>query len=232
MDFSVRSYDKELLDQDDIPFIDLVQNMRELNVINTWLGGHRVTLRGFIKLIGDRKKITACEIGCGGGDNLLSIQHWCNKKNIHAKLIGIDINPGCINVAVSRFTNSNTELLTSDYHLINFANEKPDIIFSSLFCHHFTNEELISMLQWMKSNSKTGFFINDLQRHPFAYYSIKWITKRFSRSYLVKNDAPLSVLRGFKKKEWRLLLRHAGIYNYTLRWNWAFRWLVIYENKK
>jgi hypothetical protein len=48
----------------------------------------------------------------------------------------------------------------------------------------------------------------------------------------VKNDAPLSVLRGFKKREWRLLFRHAGIDHYELKWNWAFRWLIIYENKK
>ena len=232
MDFSVRSYDKELLDQDDIPFTDLEQNMRELNIINTWLGGHHVTLRGFTKLIGDKKKITVCEIGCGGGDNLLSIQHWCCKKNINAKLIGIDINPGCIAVAVSKFKSPNAEFLTSDFRLIIFANEKPDILFSSLFCHHFTDVELISMFQWMKSNSKLGFFINDLHRHPIAYYSIKWITRIFSKSYLVKNDAPLSVLRGFKKKEWRLLFTQADIDYYKLKWNWAFRWLIFYKKNE
>jgi hypothetical protein len=39
MDFSVRSYKKELLDRDDIPFADIKQNMRELDFINARLGG-------------------------------------------------------------------------------------------------------------------------------------------------------------------------------------------------
>ncbi len=83
------------------------------------------------------------------------------------------------------------------------------------------------MLQWMQQNSSKGFFINDLHRHPLAYYSIKWITKFFSKSYLVKNDAPLSVARGFKKEEWKYILNKAGIKTYTIQWQWAFRYLVI-----
>ena len=46
MDFSVRSYKKELLDRDDIPFADIKQNMRELDFINAKLGGHKITLEG------------------------------------------------------------------------------------------------------------------------------------------------------------------------------------------
>ncbi len=82
----------------------------------------------------------------------------------------------------------------------------------------------------MKENAKLGFFINDLQRHPLAYYSIKYITKFFSKSYLVKNDAPLSVLRGFKKDEWKGIFEKAGIINYSIQWKWAFRYLIIAPN--
>jgi hypothetical protein len=104
--------------------------------------------------------------------------------------------------------------------------QPPDIIFSSLFCHHFTNEELERQLQWMQRHARVGFFVNDLHRHPLAYYSIKWLTAIFSKSYLVKNDAPLSVLRGFSRKEWQQLLNNAGIVNFSVSWKWAFRWLV------
>ena len=50
MDFSKRSYQKELLDQDDIPFEDIKRNMQELDFINTKLGGHKITLAG-LKLL-------------------------------------------------------------------------------------------------------------------------------------------------------------------------------------
>lgn len=116
--------------------------------------------------------------------------------------------------------------IVSDYKNVDFGNDKPDIIFTSLFCHHFSNEELITMIQWMKANSKLGFFINDLHRHLIPYLFIKLTTKLFSRSYLVKNDAPISVLRGFKKIEWKNILHKAGIINYTIQWKWAFRHLI------
>lgn len=109
--------------------------------------------------------------------------------------------------------------------------QKPDIIFSSLFCHHFTDEELIEIIKWMHENSLSGFMINDLHRHPLAYYSIKLLTSIFSRSYLVKNDAPLSVLRGFRKKEWRNLFASVGINDESISWHWAFRHLITYKHQ-
>jgi hypothetical protein len=86
------------------------------------------------------------------------------------------------------------------------------------------DEDLVFMLHWMKQNSRVGFFINDLHRHPLAFYSIQFLTRVFSKSYLVKNDAPLSVKRGFKKKEWKELFDLAGIHNFDCQWRWAFRW--------
>ncbi len=230
MDFANRSYQKELLDTNDVPFDAIKQNMYELNIINAKLGGHFITLNGFKKLLGKRKNILVCEIGCGGADNLIALKKWCDKKNIDAHFIGIDINESCIEYAKTKCDPQNFQLITSNYSNYLFP-KNPDIIFSSLFCHHFTNEELTKMLRWQEANAAVGFFINDLHRNSFAYYSISWLTKIFSKSYLVKNDAPLSVLRGFKRKEWKSLLAKSGIWNYSLQWKWAFRWLIIVTNK-
>lgn len=230
MNLSVRSYEKELLDRDDIPFADIAQNMKELDFINTHLGGHGITIKGFQQLLLDRKKISVCEIGCGGGDNLKAIAGYCKKKGIEVALTGIDINKDCIAVAASQLKSLQPLLIHSDYSQVNFGTNKPHVIFSSLFCHHFKEPELATMLKWMKQNSTTGFFINDLHRHWLAYYSIKWLTALFSKSYLVKNDAPLSVKRGFKKKDWVQLLRNAHNNDYSLRWKWAFRWLLVSPN--
>ena len=46
IDLSQRSNQKELMDADDIPFADMAQTLKELNIINTRLGGHAITLRG------------------------------------------------------------------------------------------------------------------------------------------------------------------------------------------
>ena len=227
-DFKQRSPLKELLDSDAIPFEDIRQNMLELNIINTFLGGHAITIKGVQALVNDKDLNTPiiCEIGCGGGDNLQAVATFFKKKSKWVKLIGIDIKKECIATARETFPDETALWICNDYAKATFP-QQPDIIFTSLFCHHFNTEQLVQQLQWMQQNCTKGFFINDLHRHPLAYYFIKFITKLFSKSYLVKNDAPISVLRGFTKKEWKGIFIEAGISNYSIKWKWAFRHLII-----
>jgi 2-polyprenyl-3-methyl-5-hydroxy-6-metoxy-1,4-benzoquinol methylase len=230
MDFSVRADRPELLDQPGIPEVDIQLNMHELAIINQRLGGHFINWLGFGQLLHNSTQVHICEIGCGGGDNLKDLEEKALSKDIVLSVTGIDINAECIRVAenIKWKKETHVQLLVSDYRNV-FFESKPDIIFCSLFCHHFKEKDLIQMFHWMQINSRSGFFINDLHRHPLAYHSIRFLTFLFSRSYLVKHDAPLSVLRGFKKKELEDLLQKAGIHNYTIQWKWAFRWLIIVQ---
>jgi 2-polyprenyl-3-methyl-5-hydroxy-6-metoxy-1,4-benzoquinol methylase len=220
------------MDAEHIPFADIAQTLKELNIINTRLGGHAITIDGVRQLMEPSQPLVVCEIGCGGGDNLNAIKKFCERRNIPVTFIGIDMNPECIAFAKLQYPALACEWISSDYALVDLRSRKPDIIFSSLFCHHFTDEQLVPMLQWQLANSRRGFFINDLHRHWLAYYLIKYITKLFSRSYLVKNDASLSVARSFRKKDWRNLFQKAGIPLYSIRWRWAFRFLVTGKTSK
>jgi 2-polyprenyl-3-methyl-5-hydroxy-6-metoxy-1,4-benzoquinol methylase len=231
INLQARSYQQELMDGNNISFDAMAQTLRELNIINTRLGGHAITLSGVKQLMKTGTPLTICEIGCGGGDNLFAIYKYCIKKNIPVQFTGIDMNAECIAFAKQQYPQLPCQWICSDYAKVNFGENKPGIIFSSLFCHHFTNTQLIPMLQWLQQNSRQGFFINDLQRHWLAYYLIKYITRFFSRSYLVKNDACLSVARSFRKIDWQQLFQQAGIEKYTIRWRWAFRWLLIATQK-
>jgi SAM-dependent methyltransferase len=227
--FSQRSGQIELIDEPGIPFSDWEVCLHELNIVNTYLGGHSITIEGVRKLLPLKNEISILEIGCGGGDNLRAIDRW-HKKNARSNtkfhFIGVDINKACTDYAEKNCKGVDAKFICCDYRDVSFNGNKPDIIFNSLFCHHFSDHELVEMLVWMKQNSSAGFFINDLQRHAVAYHSIKFLTHLFSRSYLIKNDAPISVSRGFLKDEWKSLLRRAGINKFDIRWRWAFRYLV------
>ena len=235
INFSKRSDQKELLDQPEINTAQLYLNLKELSFINTYLGGHHTTFEGINFLLKNKcrnEKITIAEIGCGGSDHLFFLHQKLKKRFSKLHFIGIDLNQDCINFSTSnRPSDMSAELVCRPYQEHFFSeNDKPDILFSSLFCHHFSNEELKKQLHWMRENSKLGFVINDLHRHWFAYYSIKFLTFFFSKSELVKNDAPLSVLRGFKKKEWENIFNAAKIIRPYIQWKWAFRHLIISQN--
>ena len=227
MDFNKRSSQKELLDAENIPAVDLYQNLKELAFINTHLGGFNITISGVSNLIKDKtKSYHIVDIGCGGGDNMLAVAHWAKKNNVRVKLTGIDIKKDAIDYAKKNCDSFNTiYFIESDYKQAIFT-EPVHIVISSLFCHHLTEIQFNECLLWMHKNAQLGFVINDLQRNKIAYYSIKWLTALFSKSYLVKHDAAVSVSRGFKKKELQKLLHQAGIKSYTLQWKWAFRYLI------
>ena len=89
---------------------DIAENMKELDFINAHLGGHAITVKGFKKLMGSSKKISICEIGCGGGDNINALATFCTKNKIDAKFTGIDINAECIDYAKEKSTDKKCEI--------------------------------------------------------------------------------------------------------------------------
>lgn len=226
-----RSHKAELLDGDSIPAMDLYQNLKELDTINTLLGGYKISLSALNTVIQNDKPYTLVDIGCGGGDTLKYIFKWNKgaKKNI--SLIGIDIKSVCIEYAKENTATLPIRYICDDYRCLYEHESNVDIIHASLFCHHLTEEQLVELVTFALKH-KAILIVNDLERNPIAYYSIKLLTKVFSKSYLVKNDAPLSVARGFKKKEWEAILSKAGATNFTLKNKWAFRHqVIVYGNK-
>ncbi len=224
--FKYRSTKKELLDEDHIPDNDLFLNLKELDVINHLLGGYNITFSALKEVINPNMPYTLVDIGCGGGDTLKRIHAWKLKEQYNLKLIGVDVKEVCINYSRKNNAGNGIEFICDDYR--NSFKHIPhiNILHACLFTHHLTEEQLIELIQFTVFN-KTILVINDLERNPVAYYAIKWLTKLFSKSYLVKNDAPLSVLRGFKKKEWIGFLQKAGATRYSVKNKWAFRHRVI-----
>ncbi|QNF34122.1 methyltransferase domain-containing protein [Adhaeribacter swui] len=233
--FKNRSTTPELMDDPNVDTAALRRNLKELEIINKWLGGNEVVTDALDTLwkegVLNPEIITTLQIadlGCGGGDILREVAEWAFEKNMNATLTGVDTNPVMIKYAQQTCKDlTNIYFLEADIFSANFKKNKYDIIICSLFCHHFTDAQLQKLLRQLKQQARLAIVINDIHRHPFAYYAIKWLTYFFSRSYLVKNDAPLSVLRAFRRVELKQLFKAAGFSQYKLRWQWAFRWQAI-----
>jgi len=233
--FSKRSTQKEIMDDLDCSGPVLEQTLQELKTINFWLGGNQVTTLGLAQLIRENPshhhEIT--DIGCGGGDMIRVMREWARKQKIPSKFIGIDANENTIDFARLRQSDlSEVKWKVQNVFDPEFRTEKTDLITCTLFTHHLTDSELVEILKAMKEKARIGIVINDLHRHPVAYYSIKWLTKFFSKSPMVQNDAPLSVLRSFSRSDWNTILGQSGISTYKIRWFWAFRWQICIRNNK
>ncbi len=220
--FKQRSKQKELLDGK-VEREDLVQNLKELHEINKLLGGYNISLSA-LKTIDTQNKVLV-DIGSGGGDTLEEIRKWSVSQKQTMTLIGIDLKADCVEYSKSHLNKSLT-FIEDDYRNIGAHLSNVDIIHACLFTHHLTNDEITELIELAK-NKNSVLIINDLNRNSIAYYGIKLLTRVFSKSHLVKHDAPLSVLRGFTKKEWKNLIQSAGATNYSIKWKWAFRHQII-----
>jgi 2-polyprenyl-3-methyl-5-hydroxy-6-metoxy-1,4-benzoquinol methylase len=176
------------------------------------------------------EEITIIDVGCGGGDMLRLIDRWAKKKNKKVKLTGIDANPNIIDFAKKNLNDlKRIEFKAIDIFSPEFQSIKCDIVVGTLFFHHFDQKQLSSFFAKLKKQVRIGIVINDIHRHTLAYYSIKMLTRLFSKSAMVKFDAPLSVLRAFTKNELIEILSNATLKHYTIQWKWAFRWQVVVQ---
>lgn len=228
--FSQRSFEKELMDDLECSGEELAQTLKELKTINKWLGGNEVTTSGLEKIFKayPQQEYGIADIGCGGGDMMRVMHEWAKQKQIKTNFTGIDANPNIIDLAKIRLADlKNVTLTVQNIFSPEFLASKVDVCTCTLFTHHFTDTELVQLLSGLKLKSKLGIVINDLHRNPIAYYSIKLLTKLFSKSPMVQNDGPLSVLRAFSRKDWQRILSQAGIQDFELTWHWAFRWQVL-----
>ncbi len=227
MNFKYRSEQKELMDDLDCngPIVD--QSLAELDYINYWLGGDWISLQGLKELINNSSSFfSIIDLGCGSGNLLFQM---AKKYQDQLKSgVGIDAN-GYILKYARNSQKIFKQLSFTQLNVLNTAdkNFSCDILHASLFLHHFSHNELVMLFKIFKDQARQGMIISDLHRHWLAYHGIKFLTRWFSKSTMVQNDGPLSVMRGFRRKEWIQIFKDSDITNYKIRWKWAFRWQII-----
>jgi 2-polyprenyl-3-methyl-5-hydroxy-6-metoxy-1,4-benzoquinol methylase len=233
--FGQRSSQKEMMDDLQFSGEELRQTLNELKTVNKLLGGNKVLTDGLSKFVEKYPKTHyhIADVGCGGGDMVKVMAKWAEKNRLQVTFHALDANPHIITLAKENLKEyPNVHFHTADVFEADYGVEKLDIITCTLFTHHFTDPQLVEMLKNFRKNAHLGLVINDLHRHPLAYHSIKFITRLFSKSEMVKNDGPISVLRSFTYRDLQFILQEAGWEQHQIKWNWAFRWQVLGFNEQ
>jgi SAM-dependent methyltransferase len=218
--YPARSPRLELLDADDLPVAALHSNLRELAVINRWLGGYRISELALKSIQPRFQYHTFIDIGCGGGDTLHRLLPLIPQK---VQIEGWDLKADCLVFARQNFDHRRIQWRLGDFREA-VRERPPGVLFhASLFFHHFKDDEIVTFIQEITAAGH-GLIINDLERHRFARQSIALITRLWpGASHLVRHDAPLSVERSFVRYDWELLLAQVPNIRFSIDYRWAFR---------
>lgn len=228
-----RSLEKEQMDNLQLSGKELHDTLNGLTIINRLLGNTNATLKAVkteIKTAASPVKII--DLGCGGGDNLHSIAQWCDKQNREVHLTGLDGNQNILDYAKRQNTSQKEiQYIQADILAKDFELPDCDLLISSHFMYHFTDEQLIDFLKKSKLKITRKIIFSELSRSTVAYLLFKIFGPVMPFSKMVKQDGLRAIRRSFKKAELEHIFKEAGINALSIQWKWAFRYLVAAKTK-
>lgn len=230
VDTTYRSNEPELMDDFSMKGELLRDTLDKLGKINKWLGGNHVTLNGLKKVLIDQPKnklITIIDLGCGHGEILRLIGDYGRQEGYKFKLIGIDANQDAIDYAIElsqdyeELTFENINIFSEEFQDLDY-----DVVLSTLFLHHFNQDEIHNLLKIITSKAKLGIVVNDLHRNKVAYGLFKLLGLVIS-NHMIVQDGLTSILRAFKRDELENIAKQLNLKS-QICWKWAFRyqWLI------
>ncbi len=225
-----RTNTTEIMDDFTIHGNVLHNTLNTLANINKWLGGNKVTINGLKKVIKNHPKkepLNIIDLGCGGGDILRKVANYGKKEGYIFKLIGIDANKDAM-IYARQLSKNYPEISFIDCDIFSdeFESLQYDVVLTTLFLHHFKEQQIINILSTTKKKAKLGIVVNDLHRNPLAYYLFKLVCLTIKNKMIIE-DGLTSILRGFKRKELESFSKELLV-TPQIKWKWAFRyqWII------
>jgi len=232
-DFSERTQADEMMDDFAITDRRLTRALSDLRWVNRWFGGHRaadVTLRPLLRRT---KTLRILDVGSGGADYPEHIVRWADREGYTVDVVAVDANPQTVSYAQTSLDHrmppplrDRVKVVCADALDLPYDDGAFDVATAALFLHHFHGKEAIALLREMDRVARHGVLVNDLHRHPMAYYGVRVLGAITRASVMFRHDGPLSVLRGFRRDELEQLAAEAGLRHARVHWHWAFRWVL------
>ncbi|TMA09155.1 MAG: methyltransferase domain-containing protein [Deltaproteobacteria bacterium] len=209
-----RSLEKEMMDLPGNPRELLEKDLRNLRIINRYLGAYHGLLghlRRFVREGGIRS-FSLLDMATGSSDIPVAVARWARGEGIGVSIIGLELDQVAIEAA-RRQTQSFPEISIVRANVFRppFSPSSFDFIHASQLLHHFSEDEIVALLRAWSRIARRGILVSDLIRHPLAYCGIAVLTRLFTANEMTRTDAPLSVKRAFTVGEWRELFARAAI---------------------
>ena len=213
-----RRNDPEILDGEGLTEEDLDRALSEIRLVNRHLGGISGVLGPLDRIArpgrrGGWSRISLLDVGTGSADIPRAVIAWAKRSGIEATVAATDLHPATARIA-RRQTAAiapAVRVFQGDGFRLPFADGAFDAVTASLFLHHFEEDDAARLVREFDRVASRAVIINDLERHRIPWLAIRlfgWIGRA---SPMFRNDAPLSVLRGFTKAELRAIGEKAGV---------------------
>jgi len=107
-----------------------------------------------------------------------------------------------------------------------------DVVTCSLFLHHLSDEDAVTLLSRMAAAAGRMVLVNDLARSRFNFAAVWAACRLLTRSRVVRFDGPASVRSAFTAAEAAARAARAGLAGAVVRRRFPCRYLLRWESTK
>ena len=175
-------------------------NLADLVRINRYFGGHSTIRRMLERVVTPEEPFTLLDIGAASGDAAQMIVRSYPKAQVTS------LDKHAVNLEAAPVPK-----LQADAFRLPFAPGSFDFVMSSLFLHHFSDEDVTALLRSFRSIARRGVLIADLERHVLPLIFLTLSKPLFGWGRITVHDGLRSVRAAFRASELKKLAEAAGI---------------------
>lgn len=200
----------EFLDRP-VPRQDREAALRDIDRLNAWFGGHRLTRRAVERLTGGAPSVTVIDVGGGRGDFARRLAGVARRRGRRVRVVVVDRD------AIVGSEDVDVVAVRADAAALPFRAGAADVVTASLLLHHLDPDAAVRSLAEMRAAARRGVVVNDLLRTRLTVALVWLATRLFARHRFARHDGPLSVRRAYAPDELRALGEKAGITGLAVR---------------
>ncbi len=225
-----RSLEPEILDRPDNSYEDLAAALADIQRVNRYLGGTPALLRPLREIVEAERlaRFSVLDVGTGSADIPRAIARFARETGRCARVLALDRNPYVGAIAWKETRNiPEITVVLADALQLPIRERSVDFVIASMFLHHFPEDQVVRLLCAFHAVARRAVLVNDLARHRVPWLFIRAVGAVFRRSPMFRNDAPLSVLRGFTVEELRRAANLAGLRSATISRKFPYRVVLV-----
>jgi SAM-dependent methyltransferase len=213
--------------------------LRGLARLNRAAGAARVLWPSLLReaLAAGSRPLQVLDLATGSGDLPAALLRRGRRAGLAMNIDGCDLSPVAVATASRRADDASFGhgRQSSRFFVLDVLNDAIpdgyDIIMCSLFMHHLSEEQVVSILYRMRCAAGRLVLVSDLERRRDGLLLARAASRLLTLSDVVHTDAVLSVRAAFTLDEFAELADEAGLAGARLERRWPCRFLLEWGKK-
>ncbi|MDR3615903.1 MAG: methyltransferase domain-containing protein [Candidatus Obscuribacterales bacterium] len=226
-----RKREPELMDDPQLnsdSHAEALRGLEALNLISTsadliWSPIKKLSLEA-------KRTLRVLDLATGSGDILRGLRKKARQEKLSLQLVGTDISKTAVEIAETEARKVDAQISFMQLDVINEAlPQRFDVITTALFTHHLDPPQVVQLLKKMSEAASEMVIVNDLVRSEISYVLVWLASRLFTRSEVVRFDAPISVMASYTIKEMQEMALEAGLTGCTVTFAFPCRMLLVWR---